>query len=163
LAASQVLAEFCGAVVRRWTSPRVNKKSSKPRSRVVGLRIIAGLARLREFLLLSHWAAAENDKAARQNPSLGDRPKFQLRWDRFKRQNTFPVADSSKGWRAMTAIEFRRKKMCELEALLEKLDSVKQSTLKPELKDRFTRTCLRQIDRVTAILDDPALARLCSG
>jgi hypothetical protein len=63
----------------------------------------------------------------------------------------------------MTAIEFRRKKMCELEALLEKLDSVKQSTLKPELKDRFTRTCLRQIDRVTAILDDPALARLCSG
>jgi hypothetical protein len=63
----------------------------------------------------------------------------------------------------MTAIEFRRKKMCELEALLEKLDSVKQSTLNPELKDRFTRTCLRQIDRVTAILDDPALARLCSG
>ena len=63
----------------------------------------------------------------------------------------------------MTAIEFRRKKMCELEALLEKLDFVKQSTLNPELKDRFTRTCLRQIDRVTAILDDPALARLCSG
>ena len=62
----------------------------------------------------------------------------------------------------MTAIEFRRKKMCELEALLEKLDSVKQSTLKPELKDRFTRTCLRQIDRITAILDNPALARLCS-
>jgi hypothetical protein len=63
----------------------------------------------------------------------------------------------------MTAIEFRRKKMCELEALLEKLDSLKQSTLDPELKDRFTRTCMRQIDRITGILDNPALARLCSG
>jgi dynactin complex subunit len=85
-----------------------------------------------------------------------------LRWHCIKRQIAFPVADSSKGWRAMTAIEFRRKKMSELESLLEKLDSVKQSTLKPELKDLFTRTCLRQIDRITAILDSPALARLCS-
>ena len=63
----------------------------------------------------------------------------------------------------MTAIEFRRKKMCELEALLEKLDSLNQSTLSPELKDLFTRTCMRQIDRITGILDNPALARLCSG
>lgn len=63
----------------------------------------------------------------------------------------------------MTAIEFRRKKMNELEALLEKLDSVKQSTLNPELKDLFSRSCLRQIDRITGILDNPALARLCSG
>jgi len=63
----------------------------------------------------------------------------------------------------MTAIEFRRKKMSELEALLEKLDSVEQSTLNPELKDQFDRTCLRQIDRITSILDNPALARLCSG
>ena len=63
----------------------------------------------------------------------------------------------------MTAIEFRRKKMRELEALLDKLDSVKQSALNPELKDLFTRSCLRQIDRITAILDNPALARLCSG
>jgi hypothetical protein len=63
----------------------------------------------------------------------------------------------------VTAIEFRRKKMCELEALLERLDSLQQSTLNPELKDRLTRSCLRQIDRITGILDNPALARLCAG
>ena len=63
----------------------------------------------------------------------------------------------------MTAIEFRRKKMCELEALLESLDSLQQSTLNRELKDRLTRTRLRQIDRITGILDNPALARLCAG
>jgi hypothetical protein len=62
----------------------------------------------------------------------------------------------------MTAIEFRLKKMRELEELLQKLASLEESTLKPELKDSFCRNCLRQIERITAILDSPALARLCA-
>ena len=61
----------------------------------------------------------------------------------------------------MTAIEFRLKKMRELEELLEKLASLQDSSFKPELKDRFCRNCLRQIERITEILDSPALARLC--
>ena len=92
----------------------------------------------------------------------GTENKIWLRCRCTKRQITLPVADSGKGRRGVTAIEFRRKKMCELEALLERLNSLQQSTLRPDLKDRFTRTCLRQIDRITAILDNPALARLCS-
>ncbi len=63
----------------------------------------------------------------------------------------------------MTAIEFRLKKMRELEALLEKLAALEEGPLKRELKERFSRTYLRQIERITGILDNPALARLCSG
>ena len=66
-------------------------------------------------------------------------------------------------WRRMTAIEFRLKKMRELEALLEKLAALEEGPLKRELKERFSRTYLRQIERITGILDNPALARLCSG
>jgi hypothetical protein len=53
--------------------------------------------------------------------------------------------------------------MRELEALLEKLAALEEGPLKRELKERFSRTYLRQIERITGILDNPALARLCSG
>ena len=65
--------------------------------------------------------------------------------------------------RAMTANEFRRKKLSELETLLEKLASLEESGLQPELKELLSRSCLRQIERITGILDNPALARLCAG
>jgi hypothetical protein len=65
--------------------------------------------------------------------------------------------------RAMTANEFRRKKLSELETLLEKLASLEESGLQPELKELLSRSSLRQIERITGILDNPALARLCAG
>jgi len=63
----------------------------------------------------------------------------------------------------MTANEFRRKKLSELETLLEKLSSLEESGLKPELKELLSRSCLRQIERITGVLDNPALASLCAG
>jgi hypothetical protein len=47
--------------------------------------------------------------------------------------------------------------------LLEKLSSLEESGLKPELKELLSRSCLRQIERITGVLDNPALARLCAG
>jgi hypothetical protein len=63
----------------------------------------------------------------------------------------------------MTAIEFRHKMICELEELLQKLITLDETTFSPEIKDRFSRTYRRQAERLTAVLDSPALARLCSG
>ena len=62
----------------------------------------------------------------------------------------------------MTATEFRDKKTREIQGLFEKLSSLEESNLSPEMKDRLFRTCQRQIERLTAVLDNPALERLCS-
>jgi hypothetical protein len=62
----------------------------------------------------------------------------------------------------MTAIEFRDKKTREIQELLERLSSLEGSRLSPEMKDRLFRTYQRQIERLTAILNSPALERLCS-
>jgi|KBSMisStandDraft_5_1062788.scaffolds.fasta_scaffold260012_2 hypothetical protein len=44
-----------------------------------------------------------------------------------------------------------------MEALLVRLNSLQQSMLRPDLKDRFTATYLRQIERITAIPDNTPL------
>ncbi len=63
----------------------------------------------------------------------------------------------------MTATEFRDKKTREIQELFEKLSSLEGSSLSPEMKDRLFRTYQRQIERLTAVLDNPALERLCSN
>ena len=60
----------------------------------------------------------------------------------------------------MTANEFRDKKTREIQELFEKLSSLEESSLSPEMKDRLFCTCQRQIERLTAVLDNPALERL---
>jgi hypothetical protein len=62
----------------------------------------------------------------------------------------------------MTVIEFRDKKTREIQELFEKLSSLEESRFSPEMKDRLFRTYQRQIERLTAVLDSPALERLCS-
>jgi hypothetical protein len=62
----------------------------------------------------------------------------------------------------MTVIEFRDKKTREMQELFEKLPSLEESRFSPEMKGRLFRTYQRQIERLTAILDSPALERLCS-
>ncbi len=62
----------------------------------------------------------------------------------------------------MTATEFRDKKTHEIQELFEKLSSLEQSRFSREMEDRLFRTYQRQIERLTAILDSPALERLCS-
>ena len=57
----------------------------------------------------------------------------------------------------MTATEFRDKKTREIQELFEKLSSLEGSSLSPEMKDRLFRTYQRQIERLTAVLDNPAL------
>jgi len=80
----------------------------------------------------------------------------------LRRQIAFPVDDSCREAAAMTATEFRDKKTREIQELFEKLSSLEESNLSPEMKDRLFRTCQRQIERLTAVLDNPALERLCS-
>ncbi len=63
----------------------------------------------------------------------------------------------------MTAIEFRDKKFGEIQELLEKLSSLEGASFSPENKDRLFRTYLRQIERLTAIVNSPAFERLCAG
>src|SRR6266699_3241032 len=63
---------------------------------------------------------------------------------------------------AMKATEFRDKKTREIQELFEKLSSLEGSSLSPEMKDRLFRTYQRQIERLTAVLDTPALERLCA-
>jgi len=60
----------------------------------------------------------------------------------------------------MTATEFRDKKTREIQGLFEKLSSLEESNLSPEMKDRLFRNYQRQIERLTAVLDNPALGRL---
>ena len=61
----------------------------------------------------------------------------------------------------MTATEFRDKKTREIiQQLFEKLSSLEESSLSPEMKDRLFRTYQRHIERLTAVLDNPALERL---
>jgi len=60
----------------------------------------------------------------------------------------------------MTADEFRDKKTREIQELFEKLSSLQESNLSPEMKDRHFCTYQRQIERLTAVLENPALARL---
>ncbi len=60
----------------------------------------------------------------------------------------------------MTATEFRDKKTGEIQELFEKLSSLEGSSLSPEMKDRLFRTYQRQIERLTAVLENPALERL---
>jgi len=62
----------------------------------------------------------------------------------------------------MTATEFRDKKTREIQELFEKLSSLEESRFSPEMRDRLFRTYRRQIERLTAVLDSPALERLCS-
>ena len=62
----------------------------------------------------------------------------------------------------MTVIEFRDKKTREIQELFEKLSSLEESRFSPEMEDRLFRTYQRQIERLTAVLDSPALERLCS-
>ena len=62
----------------------------------------------------------------------------------------------------MTATEFRDKKTREIQELFEKLSSLEDSRFSPEMKDRLFRTYQCQIERLTAVLDSPALERLCS-
>jgi len=62
----------------------------------------------------------------------------------------------------MTATEFRDKKTSEIQELFEKLSSLEESRFSPEMEDRLFRTYQRQIERLTAVLDSPALERLCS-
>ena len=63
----------------------------------------------------------------------------------------------------MTAIEFREKKLREIQDLLEKLSSLEGANLSPEIKDRLFGTYQRQIERLNAIMNSPAFERLCSG
>jgi hypothetical protein len=62
----------------------------------------------------------------------------------------------------MTAIEFRDKKNREIQELLDKLSSLDGAGFSAERSDRLFRTYQAQIERLTAILDSPALERLCS-
>jgi hypothetical protein len=62
----------------------------------------------------------------------------------------------------MTAIEFRNKKIREIQELLDKLSSLEDSRFSAEMSNRLFRTYQAQIERLTAIVDSPALARLCS-
>jgi len=62
----------------------------------------------------------------------------------------------------MTVTEFRDKKTREIQELFEKLSSLEESRFSPEMKDRLFRTYQRQIERLTAVLDNPALERFCS-
>jgi len=62
----------------------------------------------------------------------------------------------------MTATEFRDKKTREIQELFEKLSSLEESRFSPEMRDHLFRTYRRQIERLTAVLDSPALERLCS-
>ena len=62
----------------------------------------------------------------------------------------------------MTAIEFRDKKTREIQELLDKLSSLDQKGFSAERSDRLFRTYQAQIERLTEILDSPALKRLCS-
>ena len=62
----------------------------------------------------------------------------------------------------MTGTEFRDKKTREIQELFEKLSSLEESRFSPEMEDRLFRTYQRQIERLTAVLDSPALERLCS-
>jgi hypothetical protein len=62
----------------------------------------------------------------------------------------------------MTATEFRDKKTREIQELFEKLSSLEGSRFSPEMKDRLFRTYQRQIERLTAVQNSPALERLCS-
>jgi hypothetical protein len=87
---------------------------------------------------------------------------FQLRLRHSRRQIAFPIDDSCREAAAMTATEFRDKKTREIQELFEKLSSLEGSNLSPEMKNRHFRTYQRQIERLTAILDNPALERLCS-
>jgi hypothetical protein len=72
------------------------------------------------------------------------------------------VGDSTKS-SAMTAIEFRDKKLREIQELLEKLSSLEGASFSPENKDRLFRTYQRQIEGLTAIVYSPAFERLCSS
>jgi hypothetical protein len=64
---------------------------------------------------------------------------------------------------AMTTIEFREKKLREIQDLLEKLSSLESASFPPEIKDRLFGTYQRQIERLNAIMNSPAFERLCSG
>jgi hypothetical protein len=64
---------------------------------------------------------------------------------------------------AMTAIQFREKKLREIQELLEKLSSLEGASFSPENKDRLFRTYQRQIERLTVIVYSPTLERLCSS
>jgi hypothetical protein len=63
----------------------------------------------------------------------------------------------------MTAIEFRDKKTREIQELLEKLSSLEGASFSAAMKDHLFRRYQRQIERLTAILNGPALERLCSS
>jgi hypothetical protein len=63
----------------------------------------------------------------------------------------------------MTPIEFRAKKTCEIQELLEKLSSLDGTSVSPENKDRLFHTYQRRLERLAAIVSSPSLERLCSG
>jgi hypothetical protein len=61
-----------------------------------------------------------------------------------------------------TAIEFRDKKSREIQELLDKLSSLDALGFSPEESYRLFRSYQAQIERLIAIVDSPALERLCS-
>jgi hypothetical protein len=63
----------------------------------------------------------------------------------------------------MTAIEFREKKLREIQEILEKLSLLESARCSAAMKDHLFRRYQRQIERLTAILNCAALERLCSS
>jgi len=63
----------------------------------------------------------------------------------------------------MTPIEFRAKKIREIQELLEKISSLDGTRFSSENKDRLFQTYQRQLERLTVVVSNPSLERLCSG
>jgi hypothetical protein len=97
-------------------------------------------------------------KVARRNPTKQpNAQKLRRSW-----RPLASIDDSPKGC-DMTPIEFRAKKIREIQELLEKISSLDGTRFSSENKDRLFQTYQRQLERLTVVVSNPSLERLCSG